>query len=84
GEGGAFVQNGRTAPGGDFPMNTHGGLLSHAHPGKPGGIFHLTEAVRQLRGAAGRRQIAGAELAVVTGVGGMFSAHATAILGAVQ
>jgi acetyl-CoA acetyltransferase len=81
GEGGAFVQDGRTAPGGDFPMNTHGGLLSHAHPGKPGGIFHLTEAVRQLRGDAGGRQVAGAELALVTGVGGMFSAHATAILG---
>ncbi|MDP6814416.1 MAG: thiolase family protein [Alphaproteobacteria bacterium] len=84
GEGGAFIEGGRTGPGGDFPMNSHGGLLSHAHPGKPGGIFHLTEAVRQLRGDAGRRQVAGAELAVVTGVGGMFSAHATAILGAAR
>ena len=62
-------------------MNTHGGLLSHAHPGKPGGIFHLTEAVRQLRGDAENRQIADAHLAAVHGVGGMFSAHATCILG---
>jgi len=81
GEGGPFVEDGRTGPDGDFPMNTHGGLLSHAHPGKPGGIFHLTEAVRQLRGNAEDRQIADAHLATVHGVGGMFSAHATAILG---
>ena len=79
GEGGTFLA-GRTGPGADFPMNTHGGLLSHAHPGKPGGIFHLTEAVRQLRGDAGDRQVAGAHRALVHGVGGMFSAHATAIL----
>lgn len=81
GEGGAFVADGRTAPGGVFPLNTHGGLLSHAHPGKPGGIFHVTEAVRQLRGYAGERQIQGAEVALIHGVGGMMSAHATAILG---
>ena len=80
GEGGPFLA-GRTGPGGPFPMNTHGGLLSHAHPGKPGGIFHLTEAVRQLRGEAEDRQVPGAEVALVHGVGGMMSAHATAVLG---
>ena len=81
GEGGAFFADGRTAPGGALPVNTHGGLLSHAHPGKPGGIFHLTEAVRQLRGEAGDRQVPGAGTALVHGVGGMMSAHATALLG---
>ncbi len=81
GEGGTFLAAGKTAPGGEFPLNTHGGLLSHAHPGKPGGIFHVTEAVRQLRGEAEGRQVKGAELALVHGVGGMMSAHSTAILG---
>jgi acetyl-CoA acetyltransferase len=81
GEGGPFLAENTTGPGGSLPMNTHGGLLAHAHPGKPGGIFHITEAVRQLRKHSGARQVANAEHALVHGVGGMFSAHATAILG---
>ena len=56
GEGGAFVSGQRTAPGGDFPLNTNGGGLSYCHPGMYG-IFLLVEAVRQLRGEAGERQV---------------------------
>ncbi|MDR7075954.1 hypothetical protein J2Y03_000942 [Neobacillus niacini] len=41
-------------------MNTHVGLLSHCHPGNPGSIFALTEAVMQLRHQAGERQVPGA------------------------
>lgn len=79
GEGGAFVADGRTAPGGDFAMNTQGGGLSYTHPGMYG-IFLIVEAVRQMRGEAGARQVA-TDLALVHGTGGALSAGATLILG---
>lgn len=79
GEGGAFVANGRTAPGGDLPMNTNGGGLSYTHTGMYG-MFLLVEAVRQLRGECGDRQVAGARTAVCHGTGGILAASATAIL----
>jgi acetyl-CoA acetyltransferase len=81
GEGGPFVSNQRTAPGGDFPMNTNGGGLSYTHPGMYG-MFILIEAVRQLRGECGERQVKDAKLALVNGTGGMLSATGTLILGA--
>jgi acetyl-CoA acetyltransferase len=81
GEGGPFVSNQRTAPGGDFPMNTNGGGLSYTHPGMYG-MFILIEAVRQLRGECGERQVPDAKLALVNGTGGMLSATGTLILGA--
>jgi acetyl-CoA acetyltransferase len=80
GEGGKFVEGQRTAPGGDFPLNTSGGGLSYTHPGMFG-MFLLIEAVRQLRGEAGDRQVAGAELAAVNGMGGYLSSAATLVLG---
>lgn len=80
GEGGAFVDCGHIELGGRLPVNPHGGLLSESHPGRPGGIIHLIEAVLQLRGSAGPRQVAGAQLALVHGVGGIMSNQATAIL----
>lgn len=80
GEGGAFVSGQRTAPGGDFPMNTQGGALSYTHPGMFG-IFTLIEAVRQLRGECGPRQVADAELALANGTGGVLSSTGTVILG---
>jgi acetyl-CoA acetyltransferase len=79
GEGGAFVSGQRTAPGGEVPMNTNGGGLSYAHPGMYG-IFLLIEAVRQLRGECGPRQIRGARNALVHGTGGTLSSAATCIL----
>ncbi|WP_029009054.1 acetyl-CoA acetyltransferase [Azospirillum halopraeferens] len=80
GEGGRFVGDGRIAPGGAFPMNTQGGGLSYTHPGMFG-IFLITEAVRQLRGECGERQVAGARLALCHGTGGALSSGATLILG---
>lgn len=80
GEGGAFVENGGIAPGGHTPVNTNGGGLSCIHPGMYG-IFILIEAVRQLRGNCGARQISGAQIALVHGNGGTLSSQSTAILG---
>ncbi len=81
GEAGAFVEAGETALGGSLPMNTHGGLLSHCHPGNPGSMFALTEAITQLRHSAGARQVKNAEVALVHAQGGIMSSHATLILG---
>lgn len=83
GEGGAFVSNGNIAPGGILPVNTNGGGLSCVHPGMYG-IFILIEAVRQLRGSCGERQVDGAKLAVVHGNGGTLSSQSTAILGTAE
>ena len=78
GEGGAFVSGQRTAPGGAFPMNTNGGGLSYTHTGMYG-IFTLIEAVRQLRGECGARQVPNATVAICHGTGGVWSAAATLI-----
>ena len=80
GEGGAFVSNQRTAPGGEFPLNTNGGGLSYTHPGMYG-MFLIIEAVRQLRGECGERQVAGAKTACVNGTGGSLSSTGTLVLG---
>lgn len=66
GEAGAFFEEGHTLPGGSLPVNPHGGLLSDAYLV---GVTNVTEAVRQIRGEAGARQIAGAEVAVISGYG---------------
>lgn len=80
GEGGAFVAGGAIAPGGRLPVNTNGGGLSYAHPGMYG-IFLIIEAVRQLRGEAGDRQVADAHIGLVHGNGGVLSSQVTALLG---
>jgi acetyl-CoA acetyltransferase len=80
GEGGRFVADGAIAPGGSLPVNTNGGGLSYCHPGMYG-VFVLMEAVRQVRGEAGRRQVAGCETAIAHGNGGTLSSQSTVILG---
>ena len=69
GEGGAFVEDGRIGLGGALPVNPDGGGMSSNHPGMRG-IFLIIEAVRQLRGGLGKRQVEGAETALVHGTGG--------------
>jgi acetyl-CoA acetyltransferase len=81
GEGGAFVSNGRLGPGGALPTNTNGGGLSYTHPGMYG-MFLIIEAVRQLRGECGARQVPDCRLALVNGTGGSLSSTGTLILAA--
>lgn len=80
GEGGRFVENGRIELGGELPVNTHGGLMSHCHPGHPGSMFSVTEAVAQLRGECGPRQVQDAEVALVHAQGGIMSTHCSMIV----
>jgi acetyl-CoA C-acetyltransferase len=81
GESGAFVQGGRIAPGGAFPMNTSGGGLSFNH----GGMFGMPlmiEAVRQLRGDAGDRQVPGVRTCLLQAGGLVMSAYMVMVLAA--
>lgn len=80
GEGGPYIADGNTAPGGSLALNTNGGGLSYTHPGMLG-LFLITEAVRQLRGEAGARQKPNAAVSLVHGMGLTLAAHATAVLG---
>jgi acetyl-CoA acetyltransferase len=80
GEGGPFVEDGKTGPGGSLPMNTNGGGLSFTHPGMYG-MFLIVEAVRQLRGESEARQVEGAEVAVAHGSGMVLSCMSTIVLG---
>jgi acetyl-CoA acetyltransferase len=79
GEAGAFVEGGRLGPGGDLPAMTSGGGLSYNHPGAFG-LLLLVEAVRQLRGEAGERQVPDARIAVAHGYGGLLSTAGTVVL----
>ncbi|HSR80657.1 MAG TPA: thiolase, partial [Hyphomicrobiaceae bacterium] len=81
GEGGAFVAGGRIGPKGTLAVNTNGGGLSYCHPGMYG-LFLLIEAVRQLRGECGLRQVKNCDdVALAHGNGGVLSSQATVILG---
>ena len=80
GEGPDFVANQRTAPGGDFAMNTSGGGLSYTHSGMYG-MFLVLEAVRQLRGETGDRQLDNPKLSLINGTGGSLSSTGTVVLG---
>jgi acetyl-CoA acetyltransferase len=80
GEGGAFVEGGAIAPGGRLAVNTNGGGLSCVHPGMYG-MFLILEAVAQLRGQAGERQVPELDVALVHGNGGVLSSQCTALLG---
>lgn len=80
GEGGPFVMDNRTGPGGSLPMNTNGGGLSYTHPGMYG-MFLIVEAARQLRGECGPRQVPDAAVAVAHGSGMVLSCMSTLVLG---
>lgn len=79
GEAPGFIADRNTAPGGKLPLNTNGGGLSYMHSGMYG-MYALQESVRQLRGTS-PAQVDGARISVCHGVGGMFAASGTVILG---
>ncbi len=80
GEGGRFVEEHDLSFRGDFPLNTHGGQLGMGQAGLAGGLSHATEAVLQLQGRAGPRQLPRCELAYVNGTGGMMAEQVALIL----
>lgn len=66
---------------GDMPLNTHGGQLGAGQAGYAGGMSHVIEAVHQLRGDAGARQIANPKAAMITGNGATLSEAVALVLG---
>jgi acetyl-CoA acetyltransferase len=80
GEGGRFVANGNIAPGGKLAVNTSGGGLSYCHPGMYG-LLVMVEAIRQVRGECGERQVDGCDVALAHGNGGVLSSQCTVIFG---
>jgi acetyl-CoA C-acetyltransferase len=80
GQGGPFVAEHDLTFAGDLPCNTHGGQLSFGQPGLAGGMSHVTEAIRQLMGRGGERQVKNAALAYVNGNGGIMSEQASLVL----
>jgi acetyl-CoA acetyltransferase len=77
GEAGGFVLDGHHRMGARLPVNPHGGFLSegYAH-----GMNHIAEAVQQLRGEAGGRQVAGARIGLSTGAPGYVGGVTSALL----
>jgi acetyl-CoA acetyltransferase len=70
GSGAALIRGGNTALGGSLPVNTSGGLLARGHPIGATGLAQIVEAVTQLRGTAGQRQVPGARIALTQNAGG--------------
>lgn len=81
---GPWVEDSDLSHTGAYPINTHGGQLGFGQPDLAGGMTHVIEAVRQLRGQAGSRQIANIELALCTGNGATMSEATALVLGAVR
>jgi acetyl-CoA acetyltransferase len=81
GQGGAAFAAGEFALDGRVPVNTHGGMMSHAHAGAAGGLLGVVEATRQLRGECGARQAGSPGIALVHNEGGILSSHCTMIFG---
>jgi acetyl-CoA acetyltransferase len=79
--GGRFVQERDLTWQGDFPCNTNGGQLSFGQAGIAGGMCHVTEAVRQLTGRAGERQLDHPTIGLAHGNGGIMGEQVTLVLG---
>lgn len=80
GKGMRFVQDHDLTWKGDFPLNTHGGQLSFGQSGASGGISQIIEAVHQIQGRAGARQLPRHDLAYVSGTGGVMSEQVALVL----
>jgi acetyl-CoA acetyltransferase len=81
GQGGAFIdEHDLRYDGGDWPLNTNGGQLGMGQAGMAGGMYHVTEGIRQVMGRADARQLDKCDLAYVSGTGGFMSEQASLIL----
>jgi acetyl-CoA C-acetyltransferase len=80
GEGGHFVDEHDLSFAGDFPLNTHGGQLGMGQGGSAGGLSHVIDSLTQIQGRAGDRQLAKADTAYVTGVGGLMASNVGLVL----
>jgi acetyl-CoA acetyltransferase len=80
GEGGKFVEEHDLSFAGDFPLNTHGGQLGMGQGGSAGGLSHVIDALTQIQGRAEDRQLAKADKAYVTGVGGLMASNVGLVL----
>lgn len=80
GEGGNFVEQGHTRLGGKLPVNTSGGLLRKGHPIGATGIAQIVELTEQLRGTAGKRQVAEAKVGLAENGGGWIGEDSAAIV----
>ena len=80
GRAGALARDGIFGATGNLPLNLHGGLLSFGHSGVAGGMVHMVEAVRQLRGEAGARTVPDVSRAFIHADGGIMSAHVSIVL----
>ena len=80
GAGGKLVEEGRTALGGDKPVNPSGGLKSYGHPVGATGVRMIYELVTQLRGRAGERQVPNARLGLAHNLGGPGAISCVSIL----
>ena len=80
GEGGRFVEEHDLRYGGDWPLNTHGGQLGMGQGGAAGGMSQIVDSMTQLQGRAGDVQLPRADLAYVTGVGGLMASHVGLVL----
>jgi len=81
GEAGKLFVGGDTWPGGRLPCTTNGGMLSQGHTGAGGAVALMIEAVRQLMGKAGDRQVRDARFAVETATGGTYMDAQVTVLG---
>lgn len=81
GQAGSMAAAGEFSSNGTYPLNLHGGLLSYGHSGVAGGMAHLVEVVRQIRGEAGERQLDSVpHTGFVHADGGVLSAHASLVV----
>lgn len=80
GQGGDFVEAHDLSFAGDFPLNTHGGQLGMGQGGAAGGLSHVVDALTQIQGRADERQLAKADKAYVTGVGGLMASNVGLVL----
>jgi len=84
GEGGPVTEEGQTALGGKIPVNTSGGLKARGQPVGATGVAQAVEIVRQLRGEAGKRQVADAEIGLTHTLGGTGATAVVHLLGRVN